>query len=62
MLLVGVVLSLIACLWNQSKDMVTKQDLAAVTSSMQGLQGKVDILSNTVSELQGELKAEKKLR
>lgn len=62
MILAGIVLSLIACLWNQSRDMATKQDIVGINANVQNLQAQMNILNANVNEMRGEMTAQAKLK
>lgn len=59
LILVGIVISLVACIWNQNRDMATKQDLVVITTSIQAMQTQVNTMSERVAEMHGEDEAKK---
>lgn len=61
MFLAGIILGLVTYIWNDSRDRVTRQDLASMQSSMISLQGTVGDLSQQLAGMRGEMKGRDEL-
>ena len=55
----GVVFTLVGCVYSRDQNSVTKADLAPITQSTSATEQKVNLMSQDLSFLQGELKAKK---
>jgi hypothetical protein len=59
LVLAGVVISLLGCIWNQSQDRATKADLVPIAQNVSITQTQVQTLNEQFQFLEGQLRAKK---